>query len=345
MSALEDYTFEVAAVARDRERILALWGQGLTHAGRPEAKFDWYYGRNPAGEPLVVFLRHGEERTSVGTASTGKRLLQTRGGTVLAGILLDFVVAAGHRTLFPAMALQREMKRVADASFGTVYGFPNRNSEAAIKRQGFARKGSLVRHVLVLRTADYLARRVPAPIARLAGPVADALWRMGRAARGPRRAGLIAAWQERPDERFDDLWRRCAGVADVIGVRDASYLAWRLADFPFGRNEFFTLVSARDGRLLAYAACQAVGRSLQVNDFLADPAEPDLLALLWRELSKAAYARGHASLSVEFCGDENIHRGLRGAGFRVRGERPFYVSRSSPLAGERWYVTSADEDA
>lgn len=345
MSALKDYSFEIADVARDRERILGLWREGLSHEGRPEAKFDWYYGRNPAGAPLVVYLCHGESHRAVGTASTGRRELHAMGEAVTAGLLLDFVVEAAHRTMFPAMALQREMKRVADGTFGTIYGFPNRNSEAAIRRQGFERVGMRVRHVLVLRTAGYLARRMPKALAALAGPFADAALRAVRAIRGPRRADLRPAWEPRPDARFDDLWRRCAGLAEVIGVRDSAFLTWRLAEFPFGRHEFFTMSSARTGRLEAYAACHASEGSLRVSDFLADPADPGLLPALWHALARAAYARGLANVSVEFCGHERVAASLAAAGFRARGERPFYVSRASPLAHKRWYVTAADEDA
>lgn len=345
MSALKDYSFEIADVARDRERILGLWREGLSHEGRPEAKFDWYYGRNPAGAPLVVYLCHGESHRAVGTASTGRRELVALGEPVTAGLLLDFVVEAAHRTMFPAMALQREMKRVADGTFGTIYGFPNRNSEAAIRRQGFECVGKRVRHVLVLRSAGYLARRIPRAFAALAGPLADTALVAHRALRAPRRDGLAVAWAARPDARFDDLWGRCTGLAEVIGVRNAAYLAWRLADFPFGRHEFFTLVSAASGRLEAYAACRNVGDSLHVNDFLADPGEPGRLPALWHALAKEARARGYASLSVEFCGDERVAASLAAAGFRARSERPFYVSRASPLAHKRWYVTAADEDA
>jgi hypothetical protein len=345
VNALKDYTFEVASVASDKDRIVAIWRRGFSRAGDPEAKFDWYYARNPAGEPLVVLLCHGAQRKAVGTASTGRRLLQTGDRTALAGVLLDFVVDAGHRTLFPAMALQREMKRAADYTFGTIYGFPNPHSEAAIRRQGFEQKAMLVRHVLVLRSAPYLARWMPANLAKLAGPIADALLRAPRAIRASPMTGMRTGWSERPDGRFDELWSRCAGVAEVVGVRDSAFLAWRLADFPFGRHEFFTLSSADDGKLQAYAAGQVVGNALHVSDFLADPGESRLLLALWHEITKAAYARGHASISIEFCGDDSVHRTLASAGFRVRSERPFYVSRSSPLIGKRWYVTAADEDS
>lgn len=345
MGALDNYTLETAAVSRERERIVALWRQGLSHANRPEAKFDWYYGRNPEGEPLVVFLCHGEAREPVGTASTGRRRMVALGRTIHAGLLLDFVVTPGHRTLFPAMALQREMKRIADAAFETIYGMPNPMSEAAIKRMGFERKGTMVRRVRVLRSAGYLARKVPALVGQLAGPVIDQVRRAHLALGSPGSSGMRAAWMERPDARFDDLWRRCAGLADVIGVRDADFLAWRFVEFPFGQHEFFALVSPDETRLVAYAACEAVGSVLHVHDFLADPAEPSTLPALWRELARAAYHRGHGSVSVSFLGDEAVQRSLADAGFLARSERPFYVSRSSPLAAKGWFVTDADEDA
>ena len=136
------------------------------------------------------------------------------------------------------------------------------------------------------------------------------------------------------------------GVA--TGVRDARFLGWRFVDCPFGDFEFFTLEDRRVPGIVAYAVTQTRGETLQVVDFLTDPAHEPAGRVLWIELARAAWQRGMASLSVEFLGPEKIAAGMEAAGLVAREQRGLYAaSEDVPGLGEPggWYFTSADEDA
>lgn len=345
---LKGYATATVNVAEGGERLLALWREGFNEMHRPEAKLDWYYRRNPEGPPLVSFLVHGDRREPVGTASAGRRRFRFGSEMLAIRIPVDFVVLSRHRTLFPALLLQREIKRRAGEDCEILVGTPNRMSQAVFGRLQYKRLGALLRRARVLRSAPYLSRLVPAWLGNLLGPVIDRLRLAVPALRRLARAGYRGEWIEEPDSRFDDLWQRIAAPGVLMGVRDRAFLAWRFVDCPLGRARFFTLGSRDGRRLFAYAACETRGQALYVRDFLVDPAAPGAFSRLWAELTLEAFRQGHASLSVTLLGDGRLHRSLNAAGLRARDEQPVYAAatgRWAALMDERhWYLTPADED-
>ncbi len=343
------YATAAASVSDAQASVVALWREGFAHFHMPEAKFDWFYRRNPQGTPLVMFLRHGDHAQPVGVAAAGPRRMRLGDEIVTAGQMVDFVVLAQHRTFFPAISLQRELTRCALRSYGLLYGMPNPNSLAVFRRIGYKPVCEMVRRVRVLRAAAYLSRILPAWLANTLGPVVDQL-RLGIVELRNKASGDFSmAWRDRPDARFDDLWARCAIPGVLMGTRDNAFLTWRFVDcHPRRTHRFFTLHSAGDDRPVAYAACEAVEQALHVRDFLVDPAVPAAWPRLWLALVGEAFRQGYATLSVDFGGSEEVHRRHEALGFRVRERRPVYASAPAPWA-ERFrdcscYFTDADED-
>ena len=363
------YTAVAANIELDCEKILALWNCGLTHGGMPEAKFDWYYRKNCGGPPQIFFLCHGPQRETVGVAAVGRREMRIGTQTIISGELVDFVAVPEHRTLFPALFLQKEIRRLtlksqnSEASTGgshdILYGLPNPKSLAVVKRAGYQLVGQLVRRARILRLEGYLSRHAPVWMGQLFGPLLDRV-RMGALALraiATRGSGLElrSCWLDRPDSRFDDLWQRVVAQSwmnnVLIGVRDSAFLIWRFIDCPLRTYRFFALVANTDDRLIAYAVCAVDGETLHVHDFLVDPTVHDASKKLWIALSREAYRRGHGNLSVEFLGAESIQQSLEAIGLVKRQQRPLYASRSAAIQDDgtllkesNWYLTSADED-
>ena len=318
----------------------------------PEAKLDWYYRHNPEGTPLVVFLYHIDTQDTVGVASVGPRRIRFGGEMLRAGALVDFVTRPEHRTFFPAMFLQREVRRRALGEYTILFGFPNANSLPIVRRVGYQCVGQMVRRARVLRTAAYLAKYLPDWLSRVVGPLIDSLRATEMAMRVLVNTGFQSQWQERPDAGFDELWQRMAAPGVVMGVRDMAFLTWRFVDVPSKSFKFFTLVSSADRRLVAYAVCEANGAVLQVEDFLIDAEMPSAGTRLWLDLSREAMRMGYASLSVDFLGCDRLQRQLNAVGLLVRQKRPVFasVAKSSggasmwPTETSMWYLTSADDD-
>lgn len=344
------YAIASASVADDGAKILALWRGGLSHGGMPEAKFDWFYRRGPEGLPDVFFLLHGSQHEAVGVAAIGRRRMQFGTETLITGEMVDFVVQPEHRTLFPAMMLQRAMNRHAQElqTHAILYGLPNPKSLPVFSRVGYRCVGQMVRRVRVLRLEEYLSRHLPGWISSAVGAIVDRA-RLGAVAlRRLVKGGFRSQWLARPDARFDELWRRRAAPDVLIGVRDAAFLTWRFADCPLRSYKFFALFSTRDERLAAYAVCETRERVLHVRDFLVEPESPGAWARLWLDLSLETFRQGYKSLSLEFLGNERLQRALGDAGMTVRDTRPLYASPAARWEGmmhdRHWYLTCADED-
>jgi hypothetical protein len=345
---MSGYRVDLADLGRDREHLLALWQTGLQQGGKPEAKLDWYYRANPAGVPRVLILRPPGGETPVGVASIVPRRMSLGAETFVAGELADFVVAPEHRNFFPALILQRAVRVEALRTHPIVFGMPNENSDAVVQRAGYRRIGSIVRHARVLRSSEYFSRHVPRWLARIAGAAADLVRAPLHILRSRRASGFAPTWIDRPDARFDDLWKRACATGLMIGERDARFLTWRFADSPMSPHRFLVLESGDARTLAAYAACSVVDNRLHVRDFLADRAIPGAGIRLFVEVARAAWLAALTSVSVEFFGDPEVRRHIRDAGWVQREERGFYASfegRPELLQESRWYITRADEDA
>ncbi len=348
------YWTTVADLDVDGNKIVALWRTGLSHSGLPEAKLKWYYRNNIEGTPLVVFLHHAETQDAVGVAAVGPRRMRFGAETLMAGALVDFVTQPEHRTFFPAIFLQKELRRRASRDCVILFGFPNTKALPVVRRVGYKCVGQMVRRTRVLRSAAYLANYLPSWLSSIAGAGIDGMRSTAMTMRGLVNTGFQSHWQERPDNAFDDLWRRAGAPGLVMGVRDSAFLIWRFVDVPFKSFMFFTLVSSVNQRLVAYAVCEADGEVLRVADFLVDPNFPAAGARLWLDLSREAIRMGHTSLCVEFMGADQEQRQLNAAGFIARDKRPVYasVTQSStkgvnllPTETSVWYLTPADDDS
>ena len=346
------YKTTVADLAVDADKMVELWRTGLLQNGMPDAKLDWYYRHNPEGAPLVVFLHHRDVQHAVGVASVGLRRIRFGSETLMVGALVDFVLQPEHRTFFPAMFLQKELRRCALGAHTVLFGFPNAKSLAIVSRVGYRCVGQMVRRTRVLRSAAYLAKYLPGRLSRIMGAVIDGLRSTEMWLRGLANNSVQTQWRERPDSTFDELWQRIVMPDVVMGVRDMAFLTWRFVNVPSKSFRFFTLVSSVDRRLLAYAACAPNGAVLNVQDFLVDPEMPSAGRRLWLDLSREAMRMGYTSLCIEFLGSDQEQRQLSAAGLRFREQRPAYASVAQspdgasvwPTETSTWYLTSADDD-
>jgi hypothetical protein len=347
-TARQEYAATLADLERDRERILALWREGLAQNGMPEAKFDWYYRRNPEGSPSVLFLHPAGSADPVGAASLGRRRMRLGVETIEAGALADFIVVAAHRSFFPALYLQQAMRRHGLASRRLVYGIPNPQSEAIVRRVGYKRVGELVRWARVLRSGAYFSRHAPGWLASTMGAVVDRALQGLTALRAKRTGTFHQHWTDEPPADAGALWEKAAARGLLIGARDARFLAWRFSQCPLYRCRFLSLRRADTGALAAYAACLERDDSTHVADFLVDADVPEAADRMWLEVSFDAARRGSRSASVEFLGPESVVRSLEAAGWIARERRALYAAFEGlepPADALDWYVTAADEDA
>lgn len=346
------YVVRPADPLAQRETIVALWRDNLGTPDALPAKFQWYYVDHPLGQPAVLFLCHGPDAMPVGVAANGGRRMRLNGQIVQAGIRVDLAVDAAHRTLFPALQLQRAVRQAGMDQFDLLYGLPNRKAEKIVERIGFTQKHEFVRYACVLRWHDYLGRVVPPRLARLAAPLVNGAQQVVTALRCLRLPGVRSAWVSRADERFDALWERSAWPGLLMGSRDSRFLNWRFVARPGSNCRILALTEGSADELIAYAVCEIDGATATVLDFFVDAQRHGgvkrLLPQLLLRVQRQAYRLGCTSLSLHFFGSADVKAALAGAGFKPRDSHPVFID-IPPRNAERlgvfdYYFTGADED-
>lgn len=334
----------VVAPARpdDRDELLGLWSENLPMTDAA-ARFEWLYGGQP-GRARSWVLRTGDG-SLVGVAALADRSFHLRGLAAAGAQAIDFVIDRQHRSLGPAMELQRTVTgslRGPEARIG--YALPNRKSEPVLIRSGYRRIGAMHRWSRVLR----FDRFVPAGLrsGRLRQLAAGTIAVADRALapdRWWRRPGWRVATRAGFDRRFDDLSQAAARQFGMVGERSADYLTWRFRRHPATSYELATLED-RAGLLLGYIVYYVEGDVLRVADTLAI----DLRA--WRVLTAALLRRARrmpvTAATIVYFGSPAFEGMLRSFGFRQRASDTsvlVFGDAAVPPPAE-WHLTEADRD-
>jgi len=333
------YRVEDGDIGREGDAAIAVWRASLGGSEGRAAKFEWFYRAAPDGALLQV-LRPGPGQEVVGTAGVGWRRMRIGERAVRGGLLADMAVLAAHRTLGPAMQLQRAASERALAAGDLVYGFPNANAVPVVKRLGYVHIGDMVLYVRALRHAPYLERKLPRLLAHVLGRTVDAAFAVRDLLRNAHRGRLQAEWRRTPDDLPHARWSH-PGMLE--GVRDRAVLEWRFAHSPLAVFRFLYLRGGADAAPIAWFVCHRDGDVLRIADFGFAPgaAAPHCIA----RLAKAAAAEGCKSLAVECCLPEQERAALLRSGFRARQRRPIYARwKDTTHASAAVRFTAFDED-
>lgn len=346
MSKPSAYTTRPALIPEERSAILDLWRGNLGEGGRMERKFQWFYEQAPTGAPLTLFLECRTEADGspvrAGVASAGRREFQLDAERLSAGVLVDMAVRQEHRTLGPALQLQKGLLATALQTASFVYGFPNPKAAPVFQRVGYQRLGMMRRHVRVLRASSYLARSRPAWQARVIGPVADAALRAGLGLRAVAARAPQLVW--RPVEQMPDIpvCYRPDAAGMLLGIHCREFLLWRFAGGRPGQYVHIAPEGVGD-----YWIAEDQGDVLQLRDCTASLLAPEGRAQ-WLALFRDAERRGYHSVSFECLAPAPLLQTLVGLGMQVRSERPVFWAAAAGMAGRiaasKWFLTSADED-
>ena len=323
--------------------------------GEPRDKFTWFYQNNPAGPATAFLLKHISPTATgevVGACGLGTRELMVGGERVTSGLMADFSVDGDHRTVMPALLLQRALCTDALQHYPCAYAFPNSSAVGIFSRIGFQPLGRMRRYMKVLRTRHYLQKRAPYMLAVAAGTAVDILVRSaamaGRFSGGGRHR---VSWVSDVDARFDRFWDRVRRNYRFIGVRDAAFLRWRFVTRP-ERRASFAVLTDDSGEISAYAALVEKERGIAfIADFLTSTDAS--LHILLRRVVAALRSRPYHAVTTVFMGPSEIQRVLIAAGLKHRGDAKFVVMGRSPqqaangafpISAEDAYLTEADRD-
>ncbi|MHB8897658.1 MAG: hypothetical protein ACYC6Y_02805 [Thermoguttaceae bacterium] len=333
----------------DQSTILALWKRNLPTA--IAGRYDWLYHEGSAND----WLLQDEGRQTIGSVGLMQRNFRIHDRPVTAGQAVDMNVDQAHRSLGPALQLQRKaLDASSQLGLPLVYGVCDRRSQLVLQRIGYRLLGDVGRWARPLTSEPFLPpilrRRW---LRRSASLLADLALRLGSAESWTRRPKDVRVEVvDRFDHRADELFAHVAGRFSIIGDRSSAYLNWRFADAPAAGYRTLSLCDRQD-RLRAYLVYRFCDATAHVADFLYQ--EPADLAVLLVELLALARRWGMESAVVECLAPDPIASLLNRFGFWRRPSN-WPVLVYAPQATEaqwreeglfdlaNWYFTRADVD-
>ena len=317
-----------------------------------EARYEKYYRRNPLGEPLLAVVRESDGGRAVGMATLFPVRLRLGAESVPGAIAGDFVIEPAHRSLGPALSLQRYLlSALSDARLEFVLAVPNELAEPVFLRIGYETLGPRVRFVKILRSRRVLSMRLPESLAGPLSWLADLFLIGGSRLLFRTRTGHFSV--EHParfDERFETVWLEAEQCDDKLVERSAAVLNWKYEqDAPPAGRRFRIFALVRAGSIAAYAVYERRDGVMHIFEALwLEGAARALFAEL------ARFARSEDSLIGFSCfaPSAGLSKTLRRCGFvqrRLDGKLLLHVADGADHAGAlrdpgAWYFQQGDLD-
>jgi hypothetical protein len=288
-------------------------------------RFKWIYRDSPLGPAWSWLLWDSNAGQPVGVASVFPRAMWVGDKVELCGQVGDFAIDPTHRSLGPALMLQRAtFEPVNGGHLALCYDCPpNARGMSTFRRLRMVSNATTTRYTRLLRADRPVAKRLGrGRAAAVAARLGNTLLHF-RGRRGPRVAGLdITVHTARFDEEFSILDRRVGGGGVIRGRRTAEDLNWRYRDDPL--NEYQVLTARRRGELLGFAVSARSGTDALVVDLFGVLSAHESADLL-DALARLAHDDRADALYVLSSDGHPLTVPLRQAGFRARESGPYVV--------------------
>jgi len=340
------YRVERSDPQQVRDAVIALWRDNLGTGINLGKKFDWIYGSTATMPADIYLLYTNTQDEPVGAYGLVPRQFNVNGQHINAAVLSDLVVDKKHRTLYPAMKLQKTVLEEGGQRYQLIYGFPNKNAKPIFLRLGYRVGGMLRRYAMVIDVGDKLAARLSSPaLARLIAPTANATLRLLASLRNTENIRCeTVGWN---DPRIAAWQQLATSPAPIAAMRTQEAMHQRFAKNPRGYFELIGLLS-KDNTLLGYAVAHIIDNVMYIDDLqVASATASAALVAIGCEAS----ARKLKSVNIELLDTPATNLVTDKARFRGRESREmfYFASKDSPLRdalaqSEDWYITSADED-
>lgn len=328
-----------ACVTEDRQRMLELF-QRYWGGDNYRRRFDWFWMLNPAGVGWTWLIYERSNERVVGTTTLFPRLMCVDGRQLRAGQVMFFGLDASHRSLGPAVMLQRATFEPVDSGeLAFCYDCPPHDQGmSTFVRIGMCPNCEMVRYAFPLRSDEYFEKRLgKRPWAKPLITTTNLFLGM----RKPRRPapGLeISLFDESFGDEFSHLDRIVSRTGVVRANRSAELLNYRFREDPEPtrrvkngkKDRYRTLVARRAGELVAFLVFLWDSESrVSIKDLfgsrLADAAGPLLEAMI-------EVCRSERAQCVDACAvpDSEFSRILMQHGFRPRERAARVVAYENP---------------
>jgi hypothetical protein len=333
-----------ANLGTDAQLIIDFLAQNHT-ADSDQRRFNWLYRSGPAGEAQAWIAIDAKSGANIGIAAAFPRRMYVEGTEELGWVLGDFCIAQGHRSLGPAIELQRACLAGLDAARAAVYyDFPSETMTGVYRRLGISHTSRMVRLAQPLRVDSKLRGVIRRPnLARIVASAANlGLTLRSGTFRLPQ--GLTISLQESAcGSEFTQLAQRLGPALGTCVQRSADYLNWRYRQHPFRRHEILTL--RRDDSLTGYAVLSPEGQQLNLVDLFGDR---DSIPVLLRGVVSIARRRKLETVTFGILAGHPWVAMIRSLGFYQREKCPVVIGQQGLASTKRidcWFLTNGDRES
>lgn len=268
-----------------------------------ERRFHWLYCANPDGPARSWFVCAGAEGQVVGMTSLFPRSTWLGERLTICGQVGDFAISASHRSLGPAVLLQRATFAPVDqGEMSFCYDCPpHQAGMSTFRRLGMHRNCVIERYALPLRVTTRMRKRLgsasalPAAVGNLV--LKAHRWSTSKA----RPKGLeISEHAGSFGTEFSELDTAVKNPNAIRGQRSSIHLNWRFREDPL--QQYSVLTARRQGDLLAFVVLCVKQGTITIVDLFGKQLHETACALLDSVIER--YERSHETVEA-FLSEEN----------------------------------------
>jgi len=285
-----------------------------------EQRFQWLYYANPDGPARSWFACEGATGQIVGITSVFPRSIWLGDRLELCGQVGDFAISATHRSLGPAILLQRAtFVPVDQGDMSFCYDCPPHEAGmSTFRRLGMSANCVVERFALPLRVDAHVRKRLGAasalPVA--AGNLVLRAYRWS-APKAKLRGLEISEHVGSFGAEFSQLDATVGRDATIIrGQRSSALLNWRYREDPL--QQYSVLTARRSGDLLAFVVLCVNNGTVTIVDLFGRYLYETAAALLESVVQR--YARSHQTIEAFLSGGNELCENYLQMHFRRRSE-------------------------
>lgn len=294
-----------------------------------ERRFRWLYCDNPDGPAWSWFAYEGAPDHIIGVTSVFPRAMWIGAGIELCGQVGDFAVSATHRSLGPAVLLQRAtFDPVNDGKLAFCYDCPpHQAGMSTFRRLGIPPSCTVHRYALPLRMDTQLRKRL-GPASVIPAAAGNLLLRLHRLSSRKQTARDLEVSEHLAPfgEEFSKLDEAVKGTTTIRGRRNAAHLNWRYRDDPLQKYEILT--ARRKGELIAFAVLCSTKDIVTLVDLFGTELHQAAFSLLAAIVDR--YQKSHQTLEAFFSEGSEVLPYFLKMGFRQRSEAAKVVAYAKP---------------
>ena len=345
---------EEADLSRDRLEMTQLFQEELNPA-YDQKRFTWCYDDNPFGTARSWLLYEHDHDACIGIATAFPRQMYIGQVGLCGWVLGDFCLRSHHRTLGPALVLQKRcIHELSKDSTGPIYDFPSTAMTAIYTRLRQRPLGRMLRLVKVLKVDNMIQKYIQIPILSKGLQVlinsfveCKEKWNARR-----QQSHLRFEVQEVPcTQEFSVLAEKIKGNNGICINRTAEYLNWKYFQNPLGS---FEILKARQGdELVGYLVTAVREDEGDIVDGLAESFSEVIKPLLLEQIGRFL-RKGVSKISFPILENHPWFPEVKGLGFYEREGGSFYgilEKNDKAVIGEvsekqkNWFILQGDRDA